>query len=71
MSEHTMKDTKYDVLTAVTAANLVALVREAMADGWRPAGGLCVVVTQQPSWRNESGDPTNEYDVTYLQAVVR
>ena len=53
--------TEYNILTARTAAKLVALVQDAIAGGWQPFGGVSVAL---------EGSPDHGW-LVFAQAVVR
>lgn len=51
----------YNILTARTAAKLAELVQAAIADGWRPLGGVSVAL---------EGSPEHGW-LVFAQAVVK
>lgn len=51
----------YIILSAPTVEKLIALVNEAMNDGWRPLGGVSVAL---------NGSPTHG-DCIFVQAMER
>jgi len=56
---------KYEILGAETVQQLEKLVRDAIADGWEPQGGVCVA-------RLKQSNPAVDYDglTVWTQAMI-
>lgn len=62
---------EYEILGADDLKNLESVVRDALAEGWEPLGGVAVS-SHYARWTNErKGWEESETRYTFLQAMVK
>lgn len=68
---------EYNILERRSRKEMLEIVREFIADGWEPLGGLSVIAFQEPAFLHLSDRPGDvipagiKTEVRYSQAVIR